>query len=444
MALNFTKVIIFSFIFAHPIPLAQIDAMRKILIAAALMLFPAVLNAQRIVTNDQADDHYSDEVGFFQKAYRDKSDPRFMFRDGKFEFGVGGRVQTSLFYDFAGAVDDQGFKTYMISVPTDDTPNYGMAINGSNIYFKARAQLGKHKLLAYTKIGINSSEMAKFSQAYISFDGFTMGKTYTFFSDLEAGPRSIDDAGVNAEIDKTHPLIGYTWRINKRMMLGAAIEKAEFNLDPYAEYGIDSDYQSLPDIAMRFKYKADKWHVQVAGLIRNLAYWVYTPPKVLDIDGETRHVFAWGAALSGNWTPVQRFRFSAQTFVGSGVSSYIRDFSDAAMSVEMFEKLSGGYHLLNTRFAAGGFVSGQVRWNESLTSNFTGGYAWVDRGNDTYCGNNLRNTLYASANFMYDISNYCYMGLEYIHGRSENYKEEGASDFVGRANRLLFVFSYSF
>lgn len=419
--------------------------MKKVIFAALVaLLLPCGLRAQDIITNDQSDDYYSDEQGFFQKAYRDKSDPRFMFRDGQFEFGVGGRIQTAMYYDFAGAIDNIVFKTSSISIPSDITPNYGMAVCGSNVYFKARGQIGKHKVLAFTGIESDKSNTAIISQAYISFDNFTLGKTYSFFSDLEAGSRTVDGYGANSEINKVHPLVGFTWRISPKMTLAAAFEEAEVNLSSYDEYGIDTEYQSSPDVAMHFKYRFNEGHIQLAGLARNIGYWVFEPPRTSDTDGETRYTFAWGSALSGNWNPAERVRFSAQAFAGSGISSYIRDFVGCGLSLAMEKEFSGGYAVLRPRFMTGGYVSSQIKWNNCLSSNFMGGYARVNMDADTYCGSQLKSTLMASANIIYDLSNYCFMGLEYIHGRADNYPEEAFQSTTGRANRIIFVFSYAF
>lgn len=253
--------------------------MKRFLLAAAIMLLPFGLRAQNVITNDCSEDNYSNELGFFQKAYRDQSDPRFMFRDGDF-----------------------------------------------------------------------------------------------------------------------------------------------------AAYGIDTDYQSMPDITSRFKYRWDRGHIQFSTVLRNLAYWVYEIPKRTEVDGENRYTFAWGTALSGNWTPSPRIRFSAQVSVGSGISNYIRDFADDNLTLTKENADADGLPVLHSRLTAAGFD-------------------WVGSEEGTKDGSARKSSFYGSANLIFDLSHYCYLGAEYIHGRSDNYPLLGTrySDITfGRANRLMLVFAYSF
>ena len=101
--------------------------MKKTLaLSIAVLLLPVIARAQRVDTTKVKPGTYVPELGYFQKAYRDDSDLRFMItdKDGRFSLGVGGTVHMGTFYDFDGAMEGNAFSPGEIAIPMDRTGHF--------------------------------------------------------------------------------------------------------------------------------------------------------------------------------------------------------------------------------------------------------------------------------------------------------------------------------
>ena len=396
---------------------------------------------------------YSEELGYFRKAYSDLGDPRFMLTDGagKFAFGLGATFSTLAYYDYAGALSSTAFVPFNINIPTDYANHYGLSIQGSEMHIKARGYIGKNKVVAFMKLVSKTDLSIKISQAYLSFNGITVGQTYSFFMDLEAGPMTIDLQGPNSQVAMAHPLVGYTRYLGERWMLGAALEESQtaFSDNLFDEFGVRSNYRSIPDIAMRVKYRGDKGHVQLSALVTDNAYWCDSTFKSA-VSGVGRHVWGWGVSLSGNWNPFDHVGFSGQLAGGQGISDYLQDLAGNNLKFYTDNALVDGYLVLHTRWAFGGYLSANIRWNEMFRSSLVYGISYMPRVGEgqlsleTDLLQQYKASAYALANFFWMISPYARMGVEFVTGYKEVYPLLEDSPVCGIANRVNAVFVYQF
>lgn len=419
--------------------------MKKIWIVMAWML-PSLTFAQRVDTTAVEPDRYVPQLGYFQKAYRDDSDPHFMITDDErcFSLGVGGTVHLNTFYDFNGAMDGYSFSPGTIAIPVDNTGHFGYTATGSNVYVKARATKDKHTVIAYLQLQgaeINGSDYVMLSKAYVSVDGFTVGKTYSFFMDLEAGPMTVDLQGPNTQIARTHNLVGYTLPMGK-WTAAAALEAPHTISESFQEYNVSSDYSNIPDLAFHLKYRGGKGHVQAGVLLRQVSYWASTSGFDIASEGITKYATGYGVSLSGNYSPTDKLTLSAQGIYGKGVSYYIQDLAGLGLSLGMEGVTDDqGFSTLKPMAAGGGYASASYKWSKKFRSSVVYGLCHLDnRGLRT--ADPFKRSDYVAANLFYYFSPRCFLGAEFLHGQKRIYAEGGADR--GEANRLNACVCYKF
>lgn len=412
--------------------------MKKLLTLTVILLLPAAAFAQKVVKNDDIS-KYNPEEGYFQKAHVDPSDPRFMIsnEDGTFCFGVGGTLRVTPFYDFLGANNGLDFSTYTIPSPTDYEGQFGLSVLSSDIYFKTRILLGKHKLIGMIKIGPNSDYMMKLNQAYISYAGFTAGRAPSLFEDLAAGVISVDTKGVCSQTSRTHAIIAYQRTFGNHWSAGLSIEQPEFtlpdNIPDITILGktyksIFYEAQDMPDIVAFGKFKWDFGHVRVAGIFRRLNYWYLneTPgaTKLKDWEdfGHKRTVHGWGAAVTGNFNISQRFFITYQIAGGAGVSNYFKDLGGKGMDTYVVDAMTLKAHRI-----ASYLLGAQYQFSNSFVASINlGGYN-IDKTSDQQY---VTAANYIGLNVFYNINKFFSVGAEVINGMRWSAYDKG---FANRA-----------
>ena len=391
---------------------------------------------------------YHDEVGFYQKANRDLGDPRFMFSDpaGKIDLGIGGTAKVTTFAGYGGSSEAFSFRPSAIFVPTVGAGMYNMSMNGTEIHMKARTYVGNgHKMAAYIKIDSNYDKEINLSQAYISYDNFSIGLIPSFFMDLEVGVMTTG-LGFSSQVDETHPLVGYTWRIKDKWSIAAALEWPELDLSHYgAGSGVGTAYQPVPDFAAHVKYRWKNGHVQFGAVARHLTYWVHGRPAAQYAEGEDRAAFGYGLSFSGNYRPSSRLKLSWELSEGAGYSNYLNNFGDLHMDLGMRQEPVDGYPQMLAIPVTSDQIAAQYDFSEKFSSSLVLGYTWCGKRDgvanfDPFCA-----SFSAIANFFWNINDYSYLGVEYLFGNRWNYINNTAADKIyGSAHRLAIVMAYCF
>ncbi len=426
---------------------------KSVLIA---MFFVQVAVAQNVVPafdtlDGKKNTEYHSEMGYFRKAHQDIGDPRFMFTEsrGKFALGIGGTLHFNAYYDFNGAVDGFSFAPSAISVPTDYTNNMGFTVTGTEMHLKARSYVGSHKFVAYMRLSgsqVGDKDEIRLSQAYISIDGFTIGKTYSFFMDLEAGPATVDLQGPNTQISNVHTLVGYTRDFGGKWRFGVSAEAPHSIGSSFKDEGIQPDYLDLPDLAGYVKLSGNHGHVQLGAICRRISYWTRVlnlgvPPES-GTKGENHHAYGYGVSLSGNWRPVPELTFSTQTVYGKGISRYIQDLSDLDINLGGIYDEQIGQWQLETVPAYGGYVSCSYDWSEKVQTSLVYGYTHLYKKDGILVADDFKSSHYIAANAFYKFTPYCLCGIEYLYGQKLIYADTGVR--YGHANRIDATFIYRF
>ncbi len=413
----------------------------------------------RIKHNNLSWNHYAPERGFFQKAYTDASDPRFMItnEDETFTLGIGGTFRMTAYYDVCGAVRGDKFSTYDIPVPTENRGRVGLSVESSNIYFKSKAKIGKRDLVAVVRIKSNADEKITLNQAYASYGGLTVGKVYSFFMDLAAGVTTVDLQGPNTQISHTLPLIGYTFDVGKHFTFGGSIEKPTYTFSNFwgEDIAIEEDHQSIPDFVAKVVYRNSFGHLQASALFRQMCY-KNTITKIVshgETSSEVHHNIAnaFGVALSGHINTSLKSFVSFQGFYGKGISDYINDLDQKHLSMKIIQKIELGHspeYDLEATPVWGAYAGYQ--YNFSKHFNMSAVYGIVKLNHDNTDMVFFDNTQYAALSGFYHFNDYFMLGAEVLYGnhKEREHIDKSTSGTIlaqrGEACRANVMFSYTF
>lgn len=432
--------------------------MKKILLFSAFFVVAMTAFSQR---NDTiAPQTYNTNVGYFQKAFSDESNPRFMVTDSNdnFSFGVGGLVSFVGYYDIVGAVMSRDFSIYKIPTPTDYSGHFGFSASSSRLNFKVVGQLLGRPLVSFLEINVNNSDQMKIRHAYLSYGGLTIGHTYSIFMDLDNGIMTVDLEGPNTSITKRHPLIAYTLPVGRHWTLAASVEKpsfCQFDDDKFIEIDVSenekkylmNDFQQLPDFAFHAKYKGKIGNFQIAALLRNMYYYMDSIPDAVEFEGKTRSCFGYGLALSGSVKITKNLLFSGQIMGGRGISEYVANINDNGLDLLVeYDKKTGKVKNYNSPLIAtpivGGYVGVQYNFSKKFVASAVVGDIFILKDDEVTYNNNFKSGVYAAGNLFYIVDKYLRFGLEYLYGTKHiNYND---SDIYGEAQRIDFAVKYTF
>lgn len=377
---------------------------------------------------------YNPEFGFFQKAFVDKSDPRFMLttNDGSFKFGIGGFVNVISLCDFNGMVNNKDFVTSQIPVlDKSNQAQFSIGAETSRINFKAVGRTKFGDAIGFIEADFRGSgDNLHLRHAYISYFGFTVGQTWSTFMDLEASPPTIDFEGPNTSIALRQPMIRYSARFSPKWTFSVAMEMNNALIADYPNWGVRTEEQHQPDFPLHVVFKDKFGHLQLGGVLRIMNYYD-------TIAAKHHRALGYGVALSGRFNLPREVYIYFQAVYGEGIAQYIQDlsFSNLDLVIDLEQK-----GRLRTLPMYGGYVGIQKDWTKKIYSALIYSYTKLNPSGDYDSFQNMfDHTHYFAANVFWEIIPYGTIGIEYLFGQRVN-----QSNDRGNANRIDFLVRYSF
>lgn len=365
--------------------------------------------------------------------FQDPSSPRFLFIDtkGKTALGIGGYIEGVGQYDFNGAIDGNGFTTFEIPVPRDNSMlnRFDADATHSTIFLRLLTKTRFGILNGYIQTnfsGNNGNYGVVLKQAYLSLAGFTVGLTNSTFDDPSAGVPTIDYQGPSGSIGVKNLIFQYKRRFNNNWSAAISIEGNKGTYTTSAENKEIS--QRCPDIPAYIQYAwgNGKDHIRLSGIYRNLSY------RNL-VTGKNHGVSGYGVMLSGLATPVNLVTFYYQAAYGKGIGRYVNDLSGFG-----YDLISSSDGKMKAPEDLG--IVGGIQFN--ITPNFfiSGSYS-LNRvyGAGEMGGTGYRKADYYVANAFYNFLDGFQVGIEYLHGNRDDYNGMSNS-----ANRIEAMVKYSF
>ncbi|OHX66738.1 hypothetical protein NH26_10400 [Flammeovirga pacifica] len=347
----------------------------------------------------------------------------------KSKVGLRGFVQLNGIFDFNGMSDVDRF--IPVEIPVGDMRNttdrgFYLGARQSRIGFSSRIKAKTGYLNLYVEgdfAGGNTNEMFfRLRQAYADYGYFTVGQTWSTFSDLEATPLTVDREGPNSSVLIRQGMIRFEKKVGESdNEFAVAVETPTIGFSD--SVAIDQR-QPVPDVISRYKLKTEDGHVQIAGLFRVLSY--------NNTSNSITHTVGYGVNISGkkNLGSDDNILFY-QGIYGKGISRYVRSFRNH--NFDAFESPTGEIFIPHT---AGGYLSIEHHWSEKIFSNITCGITWLQTA-EWQAEDSYQSSYYGSFNSYWFAFDRMQLGLGYIYGVRRNKNNES-----GYASRLQMYIRY--
>ena len=417
--------------------IAQLEAQVQALVAAQ--------QQQATMTQTQAQ---LDEVRVAQAAPADgkpkiQSSPILSAGnpDGRFSFG--GFIKLDAMYtDTSDGEIADGSAGRMFYLPSaipvggadESSGDIDTTAQFSRFWFAADGEVQGHKTRAYLEFDLFGGGMANLGnqastnthgltlrQAYVSWDKWLAGQTWSNFQDTAALPDAVDFVG---------PTEGTTFvrQAQLRYTSGPwsfALENPQASLNPYRGTArITSDDAALPDITARFTRKGDWGHFSVAGLARQLRHETATT----DATGT-----GFGVSVSGKYNVSKTDDIRWMLTGGTGIGRYV----GFALGPDGTLDAAGGD--IESTGVLAGFVAWRHVFDPKLRGNLMYSRAQIDNDTDWTGFGVTKSAQSFHANLIYSPFPKLDVGAELIWGNRE--LESGAD---GDLRRVHTTVKYSF
>ena len=361
--------------------------------------------------------------------------------DGRFSFG--GFIKLDAMYtdtsDGEIADGSAGRMFYLPSaIPVGGVDESGGDIDTtaqfSRFWFAADGEVQGHKTRAYLEFDLFGGGMANLGnqastnthgvtlrQAYVSWDKWLAGQTWSNFQDVAALPDAVDFVG---------PTEGTTFVRQAQLRytnggFSVALENPQTVVGSYRSSArTTSDDGSVPDLTARYTRKGDWGHVSVAGLARQLQHETATTDATST---------GFGVSVSGKYNLSKSDDIRYMLTGGTGIGRYV----GFALGADGTLDAAGGD--IESTGVLAGFVAWRHVFDPKLRGNLMLSRAQFDNDTDWTGFGVTRSAQSIHANLIYSPFPKLDIGAELIFGNRE--LESGAD---GDLRRIHTSVKYSF
>lgn len=279
--------------------------------------------------------------------------------------------------------------------------------------------------------------------AYIEWEHFLAGQTWSPFIDPDADPMTLDYWGPVGMVLYRNIQLRYTPINDEHHQLQIALERPGATADEsiYTEQLQLEDVKpefSYPDISMSYKHGFPKGYIRTAGIFRQVG-WRDLLDDNYDLDGKAN---AWGLNLSSKFSVTKRDRLMGQFIYGKGIESCMND-APYDIGIRVIGDSSSnrpieGYALP----VCGYFIALEHEWSKRLTSTASYSTTVIDNA-PTSSPQTFRQGRYALINLLYYPTEHVMFGIEL---QCADRKNEAAVDGFQsvQQRRVQLSFKYSF
>lgn len=267
---------------------------------------------------------------------------------------------------------------------------------------------------------VSNSYNPRLRHAFIGYDKWLFGQTWSTFQDVKALPESVDFLGASEGIIfERQPMVRYT-----SGPFQISLENPESTITPFGGGArIVSDDNPLPDVVARYNHKANWGHVSVAGIYRELS---------LDTGGKNASTSGGGVSLTGKVKVGAKddIRFNLATGSGLGRYAGLNTANGAVIDA------SGDLETIDSTLGA---IAYRHHWNPKWRSNLIVSTINVD--NDTaLTGTGVTSSAQSvQLNLLHNPTPKLTLGVGLL---SANREIESGAD--GDLDRLIFSAKYGF
>ncbi len=342
-----------------------------------------------------------------------ESEGRLKFPSGT-TVEIGGYIKTDFIFDFDEALGD-AFNVDGISI-TDvgDNNRFRAHARQSRLFFKTSSDTNRGPLKTHIEFDFfggggneifSNSYNPRLRHAYGTWNGWTVGQTWSNFMPIESYPTTVDFNGPAGIPFIRQAQLRYTFKVSDSVAISASLENSEFSgrdaVGPISEStstGIRAGLDELPDFTLAASWKGDKAFVKLATVVRK-----FGSPTSNDT------ATGWGVNLSGNASLWEGGTIFGSLSYGDGIGRYLINgfaqdaFIDAAGQIQTIE-------------ASGATFGVSQAISPKLTAGLALGYYEV---NDTFAATDTDNISTAHLSLFYKPTERMTVGAELIYGRRE-------------------------
>lgn len=319
------------------------------------------------------------------------------------------------------------------TVPTggeSESPKLDMHARETRFFVKGNQDVEGHKITTYLEMDlmtgadgderVTNSYKPRLRHAFVQFDNWLFGQTWTTFQNVDALAENLDFIGpTEGTVFARQAMVRYSrgnWQFSA--------ENPETTVTTVGGRVVTDD-GAMPDVVARYKFGAGRAELVVAAIARQLSY----EDSTLDIDSNETSV---GVSFSGKMGvgTANDIRFMLTS--GKGLGRYIG--VNAANGAYL-----NGQGELEAVNSTSGFISYRHLWNEQWRSNFTISAFSADQDDLPAGYSDTETSQSLHVNLLYSPIASVTTGVEAIAA-----KRKMNSGAEGDLNRLQFSAKYSF
>ncbi len=352
------------------------------------------------------------------------------------DFQFGGYVKADvMFSDYNNGAPESGNLSRQFYVPGTI---YGTEGNGKQVVdfqaretrfnFKSSTDLGGHKLSGFIELDfmthtdgnerVSNSYSPRIRHAFVSYDNWTVGQTWSTFQNPGALPENLDFVGA---ADGT-PFVRQAQVRYTNGGFQFAIENPETTVTPYNGGGrVTSGNGVVPDFVARYNFSSEGGaKFTIAGLARQLN---------VENAATDDQAMGYGVSFTGV-LPIGNDDLKFSATVGDGLGRYM------ALNYANAGVLDANGNI-ETISSYGGFISYRHWWNEKWRTSVTASGFVADNDVGLTGGSANEDAYSGYINLLYSPIKPMTVGVEYMYAK--NGKENGDD---GKLNRLMFSMKY--
>lgn len=336
-----------------------------------------------------------------------------------------GRLKLNGIYDIKGSLaGNSSFLIHKNDVSGLDIPSFSMDMRQSQLRFVSTIQLNNGKelksMLEADFEGANNTSQFRLRHAYVQYDHWTVGQTWSNFGDSSLWPAPLLDwDGPTGMVLSRRIQVRYTARFKENghtsFMLSAEYMEPrrlyDYTLSP--THGVDYAPSRAPDAVAGIRYAFDNGgFMKLSGLYRSIAY------DSEDIAaGKTE--FDFDSQSGGGVTAMTSIFFrkksglvnnlQAQWTIGKGISDYFLAVGGSGLDGFARADFSGKLDLLPVH---AGFVSYERFFNKKFHSMVMASYNHFYDGAGTLAGWDRMTNYQFTLNASYDFFDFLTIALE--------------------------------
>ncbi|HXV77867.1 MAG TPA: DcaP family trimeric outer membrane transporter [Candidatus Polarisedimenticolaceae bacterium] len=342
----------------------------------------------------------------------------------------GGYAKVDFIQDLDPIGNESQFKTD--TIPVDGTPEADQdgktTIQARETRFNVdfRTERQGTKLRAFFEGDFyGDGDSFRMRHAYGEAGRLLGGQTWTTFMDISVRPLTIDYEGPDGELFVRQAMIRYTQPLSARWTWAIAVE------DPSPQFVVPgtlagSPRSEVPDVPTYFRYAAERGHVQLAAIARQIRFDGTQGSPDLDEIG-------WGVSGTFRFKVYEKDELMGQLAHGEGIGRYVE--SMIGQNVDALITPANELRTIPLTATVIGYIH---HWSDALRSGIS--YAIADLDDDPLLPTTtIARTEDLRLNLIHSPIPLLDYGVEVLHGRREN-----QDDASGDAWRVQFAMTVHF